>query len=178
MRISSNNNTTNIRLKVCRGSYDNDDAYENVLNYLMAKQFWAGYGFPSYEPCTVIESFRKSKSYSNHTSDRNIWHFVITFDRQWNPNVLYILANIITYHFSSQYQIVFAVDTESKTSSHTKKKSLNTHLHFAVNNYSYHPDTPTLTPEIMREYCISILAYLKQHIPGAHNTRLDFEINE
>ena len=154
---------SNVRLKVFPGTYDNEMAYENVINYVTAKAHWGGYGFFPYNAQDIVSAFAKSRDCSLQSEDRQLWHFTITFSQKFEIHYLYQLANEIAFEFANDYQIIFAVDTEGCP-----------HLHFAVNAFSYHPNTCTLSPDKMRNIACHILKKLHNSSPLFQHTTLDF----
>ncbi len=154
---------SDVRLKVFPGTYDNEMAYENVINYVTAKAIWGGYGFFPYNPINIVTAFEKSRYYSSQSGERQLWHFTITFSQKLNMHYLYQLANEIAFEFANDYQIVFAVDTEGCP-----------HLHFAVNAFSYHPHIRTLSSDMMRHIACHILKKLHISSPLFQQTILDF----
>ena len=154
---------SNVRLKVFPGTYANEQSYENVINYITAKALWGGYGFFPYNPQDIIVAFEKSRDYSLQSEERQLWHFTITFSQKLDMHYLYQLANEIAFEFANNYQIVFAVDTAGCP-----------HLHFAVNAFSYHPNTCTLSPDMMKHIACHILEKLHNSGPLFHHTTLDF----
>lgn len=150
---------SDIRIKIFEGSYSNEDAYVNVLNYIMNKYSWGGYGFWPYDPETIITAFEESKSHSAQHTLRNLWHFTITFSSTLDLQRLYTHANEIALLFVSKYQVLFAVDIEGRP-----------HLHFAVNSYSYYPNIPVLSDTGMESYIKQILYYFHQIYPKRKTT--------
>ena len=150
--------TSTIRLEIAPGAYDNDDAYEKVIGYIMKKHVIGGYGYNPFEIGNIIPQFELSKLTSHQTSQRNIWHFYITFSDIRNVEELYTIADMFAQLFAPHYQIIFGVDIKGKP-----------HLHFAVNAYSYHPDIPTLTHFLIEPIMHNILHLLHIYYPS-HKT--------
>lgn len=146
---------SNIRIKTIEGMYDNYYVYENVLNYIAQKAYVGGYGFSCIPDYPISEQFRMSETRSSGSSSRKMWHFIITFSASWNLRPLLQLANTVAKGFASKYQILYGVDTEKG----------NTHLHFGVNAFSYHPDNPVLSEEIMLDYLTQLQTYLQRCYP-------------
>lgn len=146
---------SDIRIETSDGSYGNEDVYNNVIGYISNKTYWGGYGFYCSPDISVIEQFKASEAYSDHTNDQKIWHFWITFSRRWSENELLNLADHIAQLFSSEYQIIYGVDMEER----------NPHLHFGINAFSYHPDHPVLTPEFMHSCLENLQNILRRWYP-------------
>lgn len=146
---------SDIRIEVPGGAYENDDVYENLLGYISNKSYLGGYGFTCASEYTVSEQFRMSETCSSYSGSRKMWHFFITFSARWSIQSLLQLANIISMGFSFQYQILFCVDTEPG----------NPHLHFGVNAFSYHPDSPVLSEKLMQNYLSQLQQFFQHNYP-------------
>lgn len=146
---------SNIRIEALKGDYENHDVYENVLNYIAKKTYAGGYGFSCIPDYPISEQFRMSKTCSSDSSARKMWHFIITFSASWNHQPLLQLANTVSMGFAPEYQILYGIDTEKG----------NTHLHFGVNAFSYHPDHPVLSEEIMLDYLTQLQTFLQSRYP-------------
>jgi len=145
-----------IRIEVFNGNYDNTDVYNRVLGYISNKTYIGGYGF-NYDPqVPIIKQFQLSEQYSNHSSAQKMWHFIITFSDKWNHNELLWIAVQVACLFSSEYQILYGLDTDKG----------NPHLHFGVNVFSFYPDTPILSREKMYDYLLRIQSFLKKQYAG------------
>lgn len=144
---------SNIRIEALKGDYKNYDVYENVLNYIAQKTYIGGYGFSCNPDYLINEQFRMSETCSSNSSIRKMWHFIITFSASWNLQPLLQLANTVAMGFAPEYQILYGIDT----------KKGNTHLHFGVNAFSYHPDHPVLSEEMMLDYLTQLQKYLQKH---------------
>lgn len=143
---------SDIRIEVFNGLYDNYDAYERLLGYISNKTDCSGYGFNCSLKTSIIEQFHLSETCSHHTNAQKIWHFTITFKECWKDTDLLQMAMTISSLFSSEYQILYGLDKEKGRP----------HLHFGVNVFSYHPDTPVLSEEKMHKYLIYVQKLLKK----------------
>ena len=146
---------SDIRIETIDGSYDNEEAYNNVIGYITNKSYFYGYGFYCHPDISIIKQFKLSRDCSNHTNEQMVWHFYITFSERWKHGDLLILANQIALLFSPNYQIIYGLDTEER----------NPHLHFGVNAFSYHPDVPILSTELMHNCLINLQNLLEQWYP-------------
>lgn len=146
---------SDIQIIVMEGNYENDDVYNRLLGYISQKAFLGGYGFCCIPEFTIIEQFKMSETYSNFTSLRKMWHFIITFQTKWKDISLLNIAVWTAQLFAPEYQILFALDLEGTP-----------HLHFGVNAFSYHPNSPTLSKEIMDGYLKSIQEWLSVQYPS------------
>lgn len=153
---------SDIQIIVMEGKYDNDDAYNCVLGYIGQKAYLGGYGFHYIPELSIIEQFKMSETFSNYSGSRKIWHFVITFQQSWNHINLLEIAVQSAKLFSPDYQVLFGLDLEGTTP----------HLHFGVNAFSYHPDTPILSEEIMDYYLRHIQSLLSKQYPNMTVTLL------
>lgn len=116
-----------IRLAVAEGTYDNDDAYNNVIAYVLNKKKTGGseqLGPLHVQP--VVTQYWDACNNSNIDFPRYIWHFFITFSDNHTISELNRLGYELTAFVSDSYQIVYGVDTYPKN-----------HLHFAINAFSY-----------------------------------------
>lgn len=95
-----------------------------------------------------------SQDYSHYSAERKMWHFIITFSTSWTHQSLLQLASDVSKGFAWNYQIMFGLDTEGRP-----------HLHFGVNAFSYHPDSPVLSEELMHNYLKQLQDYLQNHYP-------------
>ena len=153
---------SDIQIIVTEGDYDNNEAYNCVLGYIGQKAYLGGYGFRCIPELSIIEQFKMSENFSKHSGLRKIWHFIITFQKSWNHTPLLEVAVQSAKLFSSDYQVLFALDLEGAAP----------HLHFGVNAFSYHPDIPILSEEIMDCYLKHIQNLLSQQYPNMTVTLL------
>lgn len=110
---------------------------------------------------TIVEQFKISEINSNFTSSRKMWHFIITFQTVWKDISLLEIAVQTAQLFASEYQILFALDLKGTP-----------HLHFGVNAFSYHPDSPILSKEILDGYLKNIQEQLYRQYPNMTVTLL------
>lgn len=147
---------SDFRLEVFPGAYSNEDAYKLVLDYIKRKYYICGYGFSLSPTLSILQQYQHAQEYSNQTGSRLIWHFVLTFSEPWKYQTLLQLANQIAILFSEDYQVLYGLDTEGHAP----------HLHFGVNAFSYHPDSPILSEERLRTYLSMIEDLLLSQFPG------------
>ena len=134
-------------INVCAGEYSNSDAYESTIHYVYSKNYYGGYGFPVFATAEeIIKYFYYAQETSKHIADRSVWHFNVSIAGLKNHTTYLLLANAIASLFADNYQILYSLDLEPGRY----------HLHFVVNNYSYHPDTTLLTPERFYQYHLLI----------------------
>lgn len=147
----------NIQIIFPIGEYSNGDAYEAILTYVTSKLYPSGYGIPI--PVTRDNSiiyFYKAQANSNQQSARYLWHFTINFkEKRKDLTQIMLMGQQIAYLFSSAYQVVYGLDLGTD----------HTHLHFAVNAYSYHPDAPVLSNELMEVYVQQMEQIIKFNYP-------------
>lgn len=147
---------SDIQITVMAGGYDNEDVYNRVLGYIGQKAYLGGYGFRCIPKLSIIEQFQMSETFSNYSNSRKIWHFAITFLDSWKNICLLEIAVQAAKLFSSDYQVLFALDLEGAAP----------HLHFGINAFSYHPDTPVLSEEIILTYLEHIKYLLSLQYPN------------
>lgn len=128
-----------IIIKVIPGNYENENVYENVLLYIANKTYIGGYGFSCNNSLSIASQFRLSETNSEKISSQKIWHFVITFSECWKHIELIQLATYVASIFAPQYQVFYGVDLIGHSP----------HLHFAVNAFSYHPESPVLSKDLL-----------------------------
>lgn len=151
---------SDIRIEVFNGSYDNDDAYNRLLGYVSNKSYCNGYGFNYDSSLPIIEQFRLSEEYSEYYHNQKMWHFIITFSANLSHTYLLNMAMGVSLKFAPEYQILFGLDTKISDGRY------HPHLHFAVNAFSYHPQTQTLTKDRMRGYMEDIQKFLSDRYMG------------
>lgn len=153
-----------IRIEVLSGDYENDDVYENVLNYITNKNYIGGYGFTYDESCSITEQFHLSEVYSHQSQAQKMWHFVITFTDYRKSNELLWLAEHVASQFSTEYQILYGLDTVGHSP----------HLHFGVNAFSYIPGSPVLSREWMH-CCMVYIHKLLTNLYPLQSVTLQFQ---
>lgn len=151
---------SDVRIEVFNGPYDNDDAYNRVLGYISNKLYCNGYGFSYDRSFSIIEQFRLSEKYSAYQNDRKIWHFAITFASNLGHTYLLNMASEAALMFASDYQAFFGLDTKKSNGEYSP------HLHFAVNAFSYKPQTEPLTKERMFAYMGALKKLLSSRCIG------------
>lgn len=137
-------------------NYDNEDAYNRVLGYIAQKKYIGGFGFSCMPEISVVEWFRLSEFYSNYPCSRKIWHFAITFQKEWDSCSLISMAVWVCGIFREKYQSLWGVDYSQGTP----------HLHFAINAFSYHPDIPPLSEMEMHRWLGDLKGHLQQLYPN------------
>ena len=144
-------------IKLPAGLYSNEDVYERVLYYVSHKDYIGGYAiFPPFNTDYIVKQFQISEDTSFYSSERKIWHFIISVSNIRSHQNLLLLAERIAFLFSYNYQVLYALDLE------TGKY----HLHFAVNAYSYHPKTEPLSDFLFLQYVEKIKVILSETFPN------------
>lgn len=144
-------------IKLMAGTYENTDAYERVLTYVMSKDYVGGYSL--YLPLnrdSVITQFHYAEDSSLHHNSRMIWHFTVSVGEIRSHRKLLLLGNHIASIFADKYQVVYSLDLE------TGKY----HLHFAVNAYSHTPSVEPLSEFHFTGYVSLISEILHIHFPN------------
>ena len=143
-------------IKLIAGSYENTDAYEGVLTYVISKDYVGGYSlnFPL-ERDSVISQFHSAEEYSSHFNSRMIWHFTVSIGDIRSHNKLLLLGAQIASLFADKYQVIYSLDL----------KPGKYHLHFAVNAYSYISCVEPLSDFYFMGYVSLISEILHTHFP-------------
>ena len=140
-------------------THTNDDVYENIIHYIGNKKYINGYGFfPTQNLDGIARQFHFSEAYSNTSTDKKIWHFIISTNDPVSGQELAILANNIALLFASDYQCFYGIDSDKG----------HPHIHFAVNTYSYHPKQTVLTKNEFETYIFQIQNLLSVRYPNAY----------
>lgn len=141
------------------GDYNNEDAYNRVLGYIAQKKYIGGFGFSCTPELSIVKWFQLSEFYSNYsnTKKRKIWHFTITFQKEWDNHSLISMAVWVSGIFREKYQSLWGVDYSPGTTPH---------LHFGINAFSYHPDIPPLSETEMHGLLENLLRHLQQLYPS------------
>lgn len=151
-----------IRIEVVNGSYNNEDAYDNLIHYIVKEKYilnshyFGAYGVYPVTPETASEQFQKSKEESTVYSACNLWHFFISYAFPIRDSINLSLADEIARLFSNEYQVFYGIHTHQVKS----------HVHYAINSYSYHPQMPPLNEDSLRSYMKKIKLLLNSYYPG------------
>ena len=157
---------SNIRIEIVPGSFTNENAYENLINYISKpKAIIGGCGIYPFTSEAAINQFYLTKLYSLVSSpdERYLWHFFVSFENAVDLQFLRIIATSICISFSDNYQSFFGIhlDTDHQ------------HIHFAINAYSFHPYAEKLTEPLLQEYMQNIISYLSNQF-NTSNITLQF----
>lgn len=149
----------NIVFKLPKGQYTNSDAIQRVIGYISADSIIPviGYGFWPPLPDTAIEQFEEVYNIVPYTPQRNIWHFVVSFDSSIKEQSVLSTAVSICQIFCTYYQILYGIHIKRETSCH---------IHFAVNPISFQPPHTELTMNIMKNYIEQIKQLLINTYPS------------
>ena len=122
-------------LIVSKGAYQNEDAPEVLINYIMNENKMSGavFGWQGVSPYNPAASMYAVKQVFSHTTGKQIMHFIVSFD-------LYELIDINIQHiqqfayevcsFFPGNQLVFGMHYKNLAND---KISNNPHIHFAMN---------------------------------------------
>ena len=148
---------SDIQIIYFEGDYNNEDVYSRVLEYIAQKKYIGGFGFSCMPELSVVEWFQLSEFYSNSSGfgKRKIWHFIITFQKEWDSRSLISMAVWVSVIFREKYQSLWGVDYSPGTP----------HLHFGINAFSYHPDIPPLSETEMHGWLEDLRGRLQQLYP-------------
>lgn len=147
---------SNSLIIIYTGEYSNDDAYERVLSYVSNKNYVCGYAVPvPIERNSLIASYREANENSNYETSRYIWHFTISLPEISNLGRFMSVANSIAKVFAYDYQVLYSLDLATG----------HPHIHFAINNYSYHPERCPLSEDLFDAYIKQSLSILQSFYP-------------
>lgn len=144
-------------IKIPSGTYTNSDVYERVLTYVVKKNYIGGYllQFP-FTRDSIINQFYSCEINSIHFVEPKIRHFVVSVSNIRSHNTLLLLAEQIASVFCPHYQVLYSLDL----------KTGHYHLHFAVNNYHFHPSGEPLSDFLFQQYLTQISDILYRHFPS------------
>lgn len=125
-------------LIVMNKKYDNYAAIANLINYINNSNnnvYSVSLGTIGDTSEEAIQSFEKVQNYWNKTNGKRIHHFVISFEKDIEPNIdqLRWIAYCVTKFFSKEkkFQTFCGVHIEHIYNEQNK------HIHFAVNPINY-----------------------------------------
>ncbi len=146
--------------------HTNFDAYDNVLNYVFAKNYVNGYGYPCNSTAReIIACFKIARDTSPYIQDRLLWHFTVSIKGLRRPTVYQELGRMISELFATQYQVVYALDQDPGKH----------HLHFVVNAFSYRPNVAPLTEDRFEMFVPYIQNIIKTAFPATKLLYLDWK---
>lgn len=122
-------------VKFVNQPYDKPGDLQNLLHYAMTDKrtgTWCEYtGGINTVPLYALDEMMYVKRVFRKTEGRQLRHIIVSPDTQYyfrlTPQDLYFLALRICTYYSSRYQIVFGVHTDTR----------NIHIHFIMNTVSY-----------------------------------------
>lgn len=122
-------------VKFVNHPYDKPGDLQNLLHYAMTDKrtsTWCEYtGGINTAPLYALDEMMYVKKFFRKTEGRQLRHIIVSPDTQYYfrlaPQDLYFLALRIGMYYSSRYQIVFGVHTDTR----------NIHIHFIMNTVSY-----------------------------------------
>ncbi|WP_302955449.1 relaxase/mobilization nuclease domain-containing protein [[Clostridium] scindens] len=146
---------SDIRAEIVNELYQDPCSYRNTINYVAKNSFrYGGYGFYPHTPDDAAKEFLNIYDTATYDSDRNLWHFFISFSTNTDKYYLLSLANQIAFCFAPLYQIFYGLHT----------KTGHYHIHFIVNAYSYRPNTPPLDMSTMQTYMNQVKSFLSSQL--------------
>lgn len=113
-------------LKIKNGSYSNEDALENLIQYIQRCGHTGGLAV---DIENAAEHMQSVKELWHKTEGRQARHFILSFSENEYLDV-YDAMNygyLISQYYAARFQIMFAVHTDTE----------HTHLHFVMNTVSY-----------------------------------------
>lgn len=120
-----------VYLKLIEGNYQNKDAIENTIQYICKPEhaisgLIGGINVTA-ESNLAIKQFYSVKRFFHKLDGRQVWHFIISFEKRTNKYDILRYGYKIAEHFSNKYQIIFAVHENEP----------NIHIHFVMNSVSF-----------------------------------------
>lgn len=171
--------TKKIVMKLCSGSYNNNDAINKVIGYISTDEHKPvpinGYGF---FPTTADNAINSFQSVDNFMSEfypddvRKLWHFVISFDNSFDYNqVLTIAKRLSDRLYNYGYYTFYGIHhLNSKDDSSNRGY----HIHFAIQYFSYDiyilPLYPYLLKEILDKFAITLESDYRNHLISTYKT--------
>lgn len=119
-------------MKIAEGAYDNTDAVENVIRYIMRlhnPSLVDGCGVFPLKENDIIRQFNYIKDYYGKDYGKRVFHIIISVDSSLRLNEAYMmnLARLIGGYFGNERQVLYAV--------HNDVSSL--HIHMCVNTVAF-----------------------------------------
>lgn len=122
----------NIVVSMPAGKYENEDAVENVISYIMRLNNYnlmGGYGILVTTPFNIAEQFYHVKEAYGKNGGKQILHIVFSVERTlfFTPVQVRNLGYMLADYFGKERQVIFAVhdDTEQL------------HIHMGINTVAY-----------------------------------------
>ena len=139
----------NVNLLINDGSYCNDTAIENTINYTFKleqnPQFYYGIWPPTKE--TAIATFEGLRqTYPGQTCSKQVQHFILSFSNLKDVQYICSFAEQVAFLFAPLYPICFALHDDTK----------HLHVHFIVSTTSHLPNQAPLEAKLWRFYIKAI----------------------
>lgn len=108
----------NIIVSIPEGRYENQDAAENVISYIMRLNkgnLMGGYGILITTPSNITEQFLRVKEAYGKTGGKQILHIVFSVERTLGltPAQVKKLGYMLADYFGKERQVIFAVHDDT-----------------------------------------------------------------
>lgn len=121
-----------ITVKIPEGKYENLDAVDKVISYVLRldnMSLVGGYGIIPVSVEDIIRQFHIIKDAYRMNEGKQIFHIIFSIDKTFyfNEKQILMLAYKLGKYFSNERQVVFAVHNDTNI----------LHIHMAVNTVSF-----------------------------------------
>ncbi|SHJ99539.1 relaxase/mobilization nuclease domain-containing protein [Hespellia stercorisuis] len=121
-----------IEVSIPEGKYDNQDAVEKVISYILRldnPQLVGGYGIVPTSLSDIINQFIRVKQYYGKTDGKQIFHIVFSVERTLCFKTLQVkeIGRMLAAYWGMERQVVFAVHDDTR----------NIHIHMGINTVSF-----------------------------------------
>ncbi len=122
----------NIIVSIPEGGYENQDATEKVIGYIMRLENWnlmGGYGILITTPFHIAEQFLRVKEAYGKTGGKQILHIVFSIERTLGLTSVQVrdLGYMLADYFGKERQVIFAVHDDTG----------HLHIHMGINTVAY-----------------------------------------
>lgn len=119
-------------VKIPEGKYENPDAVENVIYYVLRlnnMNLVGGYGIIPASVEDIVNQFYIVKKAYRVTDGKQIFHVIFSIDKTWHFSDKQVmnLAYQLGRYFANDRQVVFGIHNDTKC----------LHIHMAVNTVAY-----------------------------------------
>ncbi|MEY8283839.1 relaxase/mobilization nuclease domain-containing protein [Lachnospiraceae bacterium 50-23] len=122
----------NIIVSIPEGRYENQDAVEKVISYIMRLNkgnLMGGYGILITTHSNITEQFLRVKEAYGKTGGKQILHIVFSVERTLGltPDQIKKLGYMLAAYFGKERQVIFAVHDDTG----------HLHIHMGINTVAY-----------------------------------------
>lgn len=143
-----------IIIKKIPGTYDNYDAFDNVISYINKQSVHiGGYGFIPINATTAIEAFNKSNDSMDkiYPIDNKLWHIIFSFDNTFSYDLVNSLSQIFCkYLIQKSYYSFYGIHLPE-----SKLKLREYHVHFCIPTFPcniYYTWNPSFVLSLLENY--------------------------